>query len=252
MTLPIADHWFETRRLSDEVTLIWEPHVDRGTRCNIWHVRGRDRDLLLDSGMGLVSLRRHVSLVTEKPLLCVASHAHFDHVGGHHEFEERLVHQAEADILSRPTRHNTVIEGYVSEETFTALPWEGFDPESYAIQPAPPTRLLKEGDVIDLGDRHLDVLHLPGHSPGCIALWEAASAALFSGDIVFDGPLFDQLYHSKVEDYVESMERLRTIPVETVHGGHYPSFGAVRFHELIEEYLAGKRQPGCPASPSPP
>ena len=162
------------------------------------------------------------------------------------------LHQAEADILTRPTRHNTVIEGYVSEETFTALPREGFDPESYAIRPAAPTRLLKEGDVIDLGDRHLEVLHLPGHSPGSIALWEAASATLFSGDIVFDGPLFDQLYHSKVEDYVESMERLRTIPVQTVHGGHYPSFGPVRFHELIEEYLAGKRQPGCPSSPPPP
>ena len=67
--------------------------MDPGTRCNIWHVRGRDRDLLLDSGMGLVSLRSHVGLVTEKPLLCVASQAHFDHVGGHHEFEERLVRQ---------------------------------------------------------------------------------------------------------------------------------------------------------------
>ena len=246
MTLPIADHWFETRRLSDDITLIWEPHVDPYTRCNIWHVRGRDSDALVDSGMGLASLKEHISLVTEKPLLCVASHSHFDHAGGHHEFEERLIHRAEADILAEPSRSNTLVEGFVGEETFTAAPYEGFDPDAYAIRPAPPTRLLEEGDVIDLGDRHLDVLHLPGHSPGSIALWEVASATLFSGDIVFDGPLFDQGYHSNIEDYVQSMQRLRTTPVRTVHGGHYASFGAARFHQLIDEYLAGKR-PGCPS-----
>ena len=48
----------------------------------MWHVRDRERDLLFDSGMGVVSLKRHVALVTEKPLLSVASHCHFDHVGG--------------------------------------------------------------------------------------------------------------------------------------------------------------------------
>ena len=120
MTLTVADRWFETRRVADDVTLIWEPHVIPDIRCNMWHVRGRDRDLLLDSGMGLVSLRRHVALVTEKPVLCVASHSHFDHVGGHHEFEERLIHAAEADILTAPDRDNTVISSYVTPAIFTA------------------------------------------------------------------------------------------------------------------------------------
>ena len=62
MALSVAGHWFETRTCSDGVTLIWEPHVIPDIRCNIWHVRGRDRDLLLDSGMGLASLKRHVAL----------------------------------------------------------------------------------------------------------------------------------------------------------------------------------------------
>src|SRR5436309_1538339 len=50
MPLQIADRWFERRRIDDDITLLWEPHVVPLLRCNIWHVRGRDRDLLIDTG----------------------------------------------------------------------------------------------------------------------------------------------------------------------------------------------------------
>ena len=56
MALPVAQCWFERRTIDDAVTLLWEPHVDPWMRCNIWHVRGRERDLLVDSGFGVASL----------------------------------------------------------------------------------------------------------------------------------------------------------------------------------------------------
>src|SRR5690606_2244384 len=180
--------WFEIRRLDDGVTHIWEPHIKPFYRCNIWHVRGRDRDLLLDSGMGVVALRQRIVALAERPVLAVASHTHFDHIGGHHEFAHRAAHRAEAAILAHPTRANTLAEAYVNDDIFTALPPGDYDSKTYAVAPAPATRLLEDGDVIDLGDRRFEVLHLPGHSPGSIALWEAATGILFSGDTVYDGP----------------------------------------------------------------
>jgi glyoxylase-like metal-dependent hydrolase (beta-lactamase superfamily II) len=107
MTHATADSWYETQRLTDDVTLIFEPHMKPFYRCNIWHVRGRDRDLLVDSGMGVVSLSGHVSLVTERSLLAVATHTHWDHIGSHHEFAERAVHPLEAEILAAPTRESS-------------------------------------------------------------------------------------------------------------------------------------------------
>ena len=53
--------WWRVTRIGDDVTLIDEPHIQPFYRCNIWHVRGRDRDLLFDTGLGAVSLRRHVA-----------------------------------------------------------------------------------------------------------------------------------------------------------------------------------------------
>ena len=88
---------------------------------------------------------------------------------------------------------------------FDGMP-EGWDASRYRIRPAPAGRLLEGGDVVDLGDRAFEVIHTPGHSPGGIALYERKTGILLSGDIVYDGPLIDDVYHSRVDDYVETLE----------------------------------------------
>jgi len=231
------EDWYRTRRLDDGVTFIDEPFIQEFYRCNIWHVRGRDRDMLVDSGMGVVSLREWVPLVTERPLTAVASHTHFDHIGCHHEFEDRAVHRAEAGILADPTRAATLADPYVTDEIFDRLPPLPYASATYGVAAAPATRLLDDGDVVDLGDRHFEVIHTPGHSPGGIALWEAATGILFSGDIVYDGPLIEDTYHANADDYFRSMVRLADLPVRVVHGGHFPSYGAARHREIIRAWL---------------
>ncbi|MER8556072.1 MBL fold metallo-hydrolase [Mesorhizobium sp. M1217] len=245
-TLPIIDagHWYESIRMGDGVTLIHEPWIKPFFRCNIWHVRGRDRDLLFDTGLGHFSLRRHVPLVTERKLTCVASHTHFDHIGCHHEFLDRCVHPAEAGILADPRNEWTVADRYATDEMFDGMP-QGWDTNRYRILPAPAGRLLEQGDIVDLGDRAFEVIHTPGHSPGGIALYENRTGILFSGDIIYDGPLIDDVYHSDIDDYVETLLRMRGLDVSVVHGGHFPSFGKVRYRQLVDEYLAQKRQAGC-------
>jgi len=247
-----AEQWYDSRALDDGITHVWERFIRPFYRCNIWHVRGRDRNLLFDSGMGVVSLSAQLPWLREQPIVAVASHTHFDHVGSHHEFADRACHGAEAPLLAHPEPRGNLATRYARTEIFDRLPPGGFDPAAYGVEPAPATRLLEAGDVVDLGDRTFEVLHVPGHSPGSIALWEAATGVLLSGDTVYDGELVDDAYHSDIGDYVRSMERLRPLPVRVVHAGHYPSFGRERFVQLIDEYLAGRRAPGCPAgSPAP-
>ncbi len=241
MSLPIADRWFEWRTVGDGVVAIWEPHVKQFYRCNIWLVRGRDRDLLIDTGLGVRPLRAAIAALLERPVVALATHSHFDHIGGHHEFADRLAHAAEADILAAPSRLNTLIEKYVTDAMLTAVPDARYRPETYQVAPAPATRLIGEGDRVDLGDRTFEVLHLPGHSPGGIGLWEAGTGVLFSGDAIYDGQLIDDNFHSDVADYIRTMERLRTMPVRVVHGGHCPSFGRERLVELADGYLRSKR-----------
>ncbi len=233
-------NWWRVRDAGDGVTWIDEPHVHEFYRCNVWHVRGRDRDMLVDSGMGVVSLRASVPLVTERPLEAVASHTHFDHVGCHHEFACRSCHGAEAHLLRAPTRENTFADKYVTDDIFTELPPAPYQSATYAVAAAPATRLLWDGDVVDLGDRRFQVIHTPGHSPGGIALWEAASGILFSGDIVYDGDLIEGTTPLEQDQYIRSMTRLLALPVRVVHGGHFPSYDGARHRALIRAWLDAK------------
>ena len=240
MEIASAAEWYETERVGDDVTYIGEPFIKAFYRCNLWHVRGRDRDMLVDSGMGVVSLREQVPLVTEKPCVAVASHTHFDHIGCHFEFADRWVHGDEAEILAAPSRAATLADPYVTDEIFTKLPPLPYVSAEYGVAAAPATRVLADGDAVDLGDRRFEVIHSPGHSPGGIMLFERDSGVLFSGDTVYDGPLIDDAYHSDVPTYVETMKRIHDLPVRIVHGGHFPSFDGRRYRALIRAYLEEK------------
>lgn len=237
-----ANTWYHSKTVGDDVTLISEPFIKEFYRCNIWHIRGRDRDMLVDTGMGVVSLRASIPLVTQKSCVAVASHTHFDHIGCHHEFEERCVHANEADIMASPTRVSTLSDPYVTDEIFTKLPPYPYDSTTYDVKAAPATRILQNGDVIDLGDRHFDVIHTPGHSPGGIMLYEKKPGILFSGDTVYDGPLIDDAYHSDIPTYMNVMKQIMDLPVRVVHGGHFPSFDGSRYRDLIRQYLDEKEK----------
>jgi glyoxylase-like metal-dependent hydrolase (beta-lactamase superfamily II) len=89
-----------------------------------------------------------------------------------------------------------------------------------------------------LGNRFFEFLHLPGHSPGGLGLWEAATKTLFSGDAIYDGPLIDNLHHSNIGDYMNTMQRLINLAPQTIHAGHDPSFGSEKLRDIAMYHLA--------------
>ena len=253
MSLKVASHWFARTKMGDGLTLLREPYAHPLLRCNIWHIRGRDRDLLIDTGLGVASLREEIADLTDKPLIAVATHIHYDHVGSLHEFETRLMHRLEApqmaeyrefcslatkmmptEFLDSLAEMGMPVEG---DALLDALPHASFDPADFRTRSADPTNIVDEGDPVDLGDRHFEVFHLPGHSNGSIGLWEAKTGTLFSGDAIYDGPLLDELPESDIPTYVETMKRLRELPVRIVHGGHDESFGRDRLIEIADDYI---------------
>ncbi len=245
----LSGDWFQFRALGDGLTLITEPHVVPLLRCNIWHVQGRELDLVIDTGLGVASLYQASRHLFGQRVAALATHVHLDHVGGHHEFAECWCHRLEAPGLRGADPAFAMVDidlahldfdapGYeTGGPALTALPAPGYDLSAWQVRQASVTRELDEGDVIDLGNRHFEVLHLPGHSPGCIGLWEARTGTFFSGDAIYDGPLLDSLHHSDRAAYARTMQRLLTLPVQVVHAGHDPSFGRDRLRELALAYL---------------
>lgn len=231
---------FKTIKISDHISVIQETGVANFMRCNIWHVRGRDYDLIIDTGMGLSPLKDWVMRESDRPIKAIMTHSHFDHSGSLHEFDCRLGHRAEAHIIAKPNAQNTAYVGAWTEiEIVDLKSHPDYSAQTYGVQAAPLTGYLDEGDMLDLGDHAYQILHLPGHSPGSIGLWDVKTKTLFSGDAIYNGELLDTTYHSEPAVYQQTLRRIKDLGAEIYHAGHYPSFGQDVMNGLVNQYLAG-------------
>jgi glyoxylase-like metal-dependent hydrolase (beta-lactamase superfamily II) len=250
--LPVAERWFRSQRVTEDVLLLVEDHLDPFFESNVWHVRGSERDLVVDTGNGIGDLRAELEpFLADRPIVAVATHDHFDHIGGLRAFDERWCHVADADGIREPdglalmrTDFRPGLEDEIRwygydppERVITAVPGKDFDVSGWRTPGTEPTRLLSDGDVVDLGDRVFEVLHVPGHTAGSIALWDPAGGLLFTGDIA---ALDDPLHAEDEEAFVASLRRLRALPVELVCAGHSRPFDGEELRFLIDEQLVAR------------
>ncbi|MCO1597060.1 MBL fold metallo-hydrolase [Micromonospora sp. RHAY321] len=248
--------WYAQADMGGGVIRISEPHVNELVSANFWWLRGNDRDIVVDAGLGVVALREAIPVLFERDPMVLLTHAHLDHVGGAPEFGDRAAHPAEAELLAVGIPASLYgAELYdrlgidaagepVPELMIDAVPAPGYDPGTYRVEPMTLNRLLDDGDRIDLGGRVLTVLHLPGHTPGSVAVLEERTGTLYSGDVIYDGALIDNLPNSDVAAYRRSMEFLADLDVSVVHPGHGHSFDRTRLRQLAETYLRRKAQVG--------
>jgi glyoxylase-like metal-dependent hydrolase (beta-lactamase superfamily II) len=231
--------------MADRIVQIRETWIDPYLTGDMWLVRGRDLSLLIDTGTGIVSPRAAVDALAGGPLLALATNGWYDHAGGLHAFAQRACHAAEADIIATPTAASSVADVYVSDDMLRALPAAGYEISSYRMHGTSVTRVLADGEVIDLGDRRIEVLGMPGDTPGHVVLFEAATGTLFTGDTLFDDPQPQTRGHYRSpgpppddrsrRQRNRNLERLAALRVKTVCGGHFGQFGVDRLRLLIEQ-----------------
>ena len=248
----VLSDWFKTKKISDWLYLTTEPFFEIGNRANIWLVKGSDRDIVIDTGLGVCNLKAHlegldlIDSTERRPCDVVCTHAHFDHSGGAHHFKSVCIHELEADALAAGAQRHTL--NYVKSNHFHKSPYSGFSARRYRV---PPTvcKPLRQGDVIALGSGdQLEVMHTPGHTVGSISLYLSSKRALFTGDFLYDcgvgSHLLDWLPTSNCRSYSASAESMidfiDTQAIQRIYPGHFNTLNSTRALTLLREYITDR------------
>lgn len=209
--------WFTIEKIDDSTHIISEYRHWEETHCYL--LEGDGRALLIDTGLGICDISAEVKKLTDKPVTAVATHIHWDHIGGHKYFPDFYAHEAELNWLNGGFLLNMeTIRGMVSDRC--DLP-EGYNVSTYEFFQGNPTRVLHDGDTIDVGGRTVTVLHTPGHSPGHMSFWEAETGYLFTGDIVYKDTLFAYYPSTDPQAYLKSLEKIAALPAKRIFPAHH-------------------------------
>ena len=212
----MSNSWFKTRAIADSVLLIQEPlkrlAPDYLTNTvNMFVVHDKNEALLIDCGTGVYSIVDELLpvLPTKTILTPFITHNHWDHVGSLYEFETALMHQADAKKLAEEENLDHIREDVLKrnepissilEKPYTRKPFSG-----EAIH-------VKNGEWIQVGKLELQIIHLPGHTPGSIGLWHPDEKFMFVGDAFQTGCVYAD---EKPKEFFRTLEKLSEWSVGT-------------------------------------
>lgn len=209
--------WFTVEQVDQDTCIISEYRHWEETHCYL--LNGTQRSLLIDTGLGICNISEVISQLTDKPITAIATHIHWDHIGGHKYYPDFYAHEAELDWLNGgfPQPLET-IRGYVADRC--ELP-KDFHIDEYVFFQGKPTKVLYGGEHIDLGGRMVDVIHTPGHAPGHMCFWETERGYLFTGDLAYKGMLTAWFPSTDPDAYLKSIETVAALPAEKVFPAHH-------------------------------
>lgn len=164
--------------------------------ANSYLVIGDERALLFDLAVNHPDLRKYAEELAGKPVQLVLSHGHYDHIFNLNQFSEVWLHPDDEKFL---------------REGMLGLP---------PVNPCREIHPLQDGDTIDLGERVLDVIHIPGHTPGSILLLDRQTKTLLSGDTCARRLLYGLTDFVPTNLFCDSLRRLQSRDFEVVYSAH--------------------------------
>jgi glyoxylase-like metal-dependent hydrolase (beta-lactamase superfamily II) len=243
----VSNDWFEVYEIAPGIFALYEPY--QWQQVISYLILGQDTALLFDTGNGIGNIKAVVNQLTDKPVTVLNSHTHFDHIGGNFQFDKVMSVSTPFSIANSHGVDNDMVKTEASAEALCKGLPEGVTRASHRIRPFTITDTIKEGDVIDLGNRKLEVLQIPGHTDDSIALLDRKAGFLWTGDTFYEGPIWLYFPETDLAAYGKSIARLAALAPQLT--ALFPSHGTPKAspallpeaQKAFELVLQGKATP---------
>lgn len=217
----IQDDWFTVTEISKNTFAISE--YGHWEKVHSFLLIGTEKAALIDTGLGIKNIKIITQQLTDKPIIVLTTHVHTDHIGSHSAFDEIAVHSEDADWLEHGIKGLSIeqIRFDLTRDLTKALPKE-FNILEFTPYQGKPTVILKDSDLISLGDRDLQIIHTPGHSPGHIAILDLTTRFLFTGDLLYcEAPIYAFYPSTSPKDLLNSIIKMAKMKnINQVFGSH--------------------------------
>ena len=243
----VSTDWFEVYEVETDVWAIYEPF--QWQEVISYLIVGSDSALLFDTGNGIGDIKVIVDQLTDKPVQVLNSHSHFDHIGGNYQFQKVLSPSTKFSVSKSRGDYSQQIKQEVSAEALCKGLPPGVTRENHHIEPYSIAAQVGDGDIIDLGSRQLEVLHVPGHTDDSLALLDRRPGLLWTGDSFYEGPIWLFAPETDLAAYRTSLARLVALVPELM--ALFPAHNTpraspsrlVETQEALELVLQGKVNP---------
>jgi glyoxylase-like metal-dependent hydrolase (beta-lactamase superfamily II) len=204
-----SNDWFEVYEVEPSIFAIYEPF--QWQEVISWLIVGTESAVLFDTGNGIGNIRAVVDQLTDRPVRVINSHSHFDHIGGNYQFDEVLSIATEFTLARTHGNRSDELRMEVSPKALCRSLPEGVSEAKHRTQPFSITDRIADGDVVDIGGRQLEILHIPGHTPDSIALLDRDAGYLWSGDSFYEGPIWLFFPETDLVAYRASVAKLAAV-----------------------------------------
>lgn len=226
--------WYTLEQIDQQTVAISE--YGHWEKVRSFLLIGQKEALLIDTGLGIGSIKEVVDRLTDLPVRVVLTHVHWDHIGGVGEFDNCYVHPLDQEWLEEgiPIWDTASVRKELMKELSQPLPAD-FDINRFELFRGRPTGQLLDGMAIDLGERKVRVIHTPGHSPGHVSFIDD-NGYLFPGDCLYSSetPVYSNYPSTSPQDLVMTLEKLGNQPdVRRIFGSHNQLEIQVSSQELL-------------------
>jgi len=179
-------------------------------------VVGKNRALLVDTGMGIGDAKKAIQKITDLPLWVVNTHGHIDHIAGNYQFSE--VYMSEADINIAKEALDEKKKRHILENGIT--PPKGFDIDAYMSYKADNVIPLKHEQVFDLGGITVEAISVPTHSPGSTCFFVKELGLLLTGDCI--APIVYLLFEESctIGEHIQMLAEASKLPFSHFFSSH--------------------------------